>query len=184
MKQCLNNSVFKILWVVTVTFSIPSCKPDNLKEGATKEYFDVKGYFEKKVVLLTKQHPAVTKTVVHNGTSESKEVKISNWTSELGLFIESDINKPAWKGRYTKSGDNGTVIYTAVSPELKTRRIIICKAADGTVRQISIYNQVNNALYNTSETLNYYPDSAYTIEKYQKVKLLGANTYKITGKFN
>jgi hypothetical protein len=183
MKQCLNNSIFKILCIVTIAFAIPSCKPDNLKEGAVKEYFDVKGYFENNIAQLKKQHRAITKTVVHNGTAESKKIEISNWETELALFAESDINKPAWKGSYTKFDSAGTVIYTANNTDLRTRRIIICKREDGGINQLSIYNQVNNALYNTSETLNYYPDSAYTIEKYQKVKLLGANTYKITGKF-
>lgn len=163
--------------------ALPSCKPDNLKEGAVNEYFDIKGYFEKNIAQLKKQHLTVNKTVVHNGTSESKEVEINNWDTELALFTESDINKPAWKGSYTKLDSAGTVIYTANNTDLRTRRIIICKREDGSINQLSIYNQVNNALYNTSETLNYYPDSGYTIEKYQKVKLLGANTYKITGKF-
>ncbi|WP_457126220.1 hypothetical protein [Mucilaginibacter sp. HD30] len=164
--------------------SLPSCKPDNLKEGAVKEYFDIKGYFEKNIAQLKKQHHTVTKTVVHNGTTESKRVEITNWNIELALFTESDINKPAWSGSYAKRDSEGAIIYTAKDTELRTRRVVICKTADGSIKQISIYNQVNNALYNTHETLNYYPDSAYVIEKYQKVKLLGANTYKIAGKFN
>jgi len=170
--------------VLFLIAALPSCKPDNLKEGAVKEYFDIEGYFEKKVAQLKKQHHTVTKTVVHNGTSESKNVEITNWDTELALFIESDINKPAWNGSYAKQDSAGAIIYTAKDTELRTRRIVICKAENGSIRQISIYNQVNNLLYNTHETLNYYPDSAYVIEKYQKVKLLGANTYKITGKFN
>ncbi len=48
MMQCFKNSIFKILGIVAIIFSIPSCKPDNLKEGAVKEYFDIKGYFKKK----------------------------------------------------------------------------------------------------------------------------------------
>ena len=184
MKQCLNNSIFKILLIIAVAFSIPSCKPDNLKEGAVNEYFDIKGYFDKNIAQLKKQQHTITKIVVHNGTAESKTVEISNWDTELALFTESDINKPAWKGSYTKLDSAGTVTYTANSTDLRTRRIVICKTEDGHVNQLSIYNEINNALYKTSETLNYYPDSGYTIEKYQKVKLLGANTYKITGKFN
>lgn len=183
MKQCLNNSIYKILWIVTIALALPSCKPENLKEGAVKEYFDVKGYFEKNIAQLKKQQHTINKTVVHNGTSESKTVEITNWDTELALFTESDINKPAWKGSYAKRDSAGIVIYTTKDADLRTRRIAICKAADGDIKQITIYNQVTNALYTTRETLNYYPDSAYTIEKYQKVKLLGANTYKITGKF-
>ena len=183
MKQCFNNFTFTVFWILAIVFALPSCKPDNLKEGAVNEYFDIKGYFEKNIAQLKKQHHVVTKTVVHNGASQSKNVEAINWDTELALFAESDINKPAWKGSYAKRDSAGAVIYSAKDAELRTRRIVIGKTKDGSIKQISIYNQVNNALYNTRETLNYYPDSAYTIEKYQKVKLLGANTYKITGRF-
>ena len=160
-----------------------SCRPENLKEGAVKQYFDIKGYFEKSTAQLKKQHHTINKTVVHNGTAETKTVEIDNWDTELALFTASDINKPAWGGSYTTQDSANATIYTAKDADLKTRRILISKTKQGAIRQISIYNEVNNALYNTRETLNYFPDSVYTIDKYQKVRLLGANTYKITGKF-
>ena len=184
MKGRFINCCIKIMGVATIGIMCHSCKPDNLKQGAVKEYFDIKGYFEKNAARLKKQHPAITKTVVHNGTSETKKVEISNWGEELALFIESDINKPAWSGSYAKQDSAGAIIYVANDAELKTRRITIDKAKDGHIKQIAIYNQISNALYNTRETLKYFADSAYTIEKYQKVKLLGANSYKVTGKFN
>lgn len=181
MNQRFANS-FKILGVV-FTLAYTSCKPENLQEGAQKEYFDLKGYFEQSIVQLKSQKKPITKTVVHNGASETKKVQISNWETELGMFTESDINKPAWKGSYTKLDSAGAVVYNAVDEDLKTRKIVIDKKAGGEVKHIYVYNEVNNALYKATEELNYYPDSLYSINKYQKVKLLGANTYKITGKF-
>jgi len=175
---------WKSLAIITlIVFLLPSCKPDNLRQGAAKQYFDIKGYFENSIAKLERKQQTITKTVVHNGTSESKKVEIGNWKAELALFIESDINKPAWKGLYTVQDSAGTTIYTATDPDIRTRRIAIGKTAQG-IKYISIYNEINNVLYSTRETLNYIPDSVYTIEKYQKVRLLGANTYKITGKFN
>lgn len=178
------GSFFAMTFVLLLIFSLPSCKPDNLKQGAVKEYFDIKGYFKNTAAQLKKEHNILTKTVVHNGTSESKKVVISNWDAELALFTESDINKPAWNGSYTKQDSAGAIIYTAKDADLRTRRILIDKTKNGSIKEIAICNEVNNALYNTQENLHYYPDSGYAIEKYQKVKLLGANTYKITGKFN
>ncbi|PJJ79592.1 hypothetical protein [Mucilaginibacter auburnensis] len=169
--------------IVAILAFLPSCKPENLKEGAQKEYFDLKGYFEKNIAQLKGQHKKISKTVVHNGVSETRDVEVNNWEAELGAFTESDINKPAWSGIYTKKDSAGAIVYTATDLDLKTRRIIIDKTSQGKIQHIFIYNEVNNALYNTREELNYYPDSVYSINKYQKVKLLGANTYKITGKF-
>ncbi len=176
------SSCFKMLAVIGIIFS--SCKPDNLKEGAVKEYFDVKGYFEQNIAQLNKKHGKVNKTVVHSGSAESKTVAISNWQSELSLFTESDINKPAWKGNYVKTDSAGTLIYRTTNPDLRTREIIVSKTKQGVIQKILIRNEVNNLLYTTRETLAYFPDSAYEIDKYQKVKLLKANTYKIAAKFN
>ena len=175
--------VIALILLSSVSFFLPSCKPENLKQGAVKEYFDIKGYFANNIAQLKKQHHPVTKTVVHNGTAETKTVEIGNWDAELALFTESDINKPAWSGSYTLQDSAGAVIYTAKDANLKTRRIVISKKNDGSVKQISVYNQIDNVLYTTRETLQYFADSAYTIDKYQKVRLLGANIYKITGKF-
>jgi hypothetical protein len=180
----LNISAIKNIVIISLCIlAMQSCKPDNLKEGAEKEYFDIKGYFQNSVLKLSKQHNKINKTVVHNGIAESKDVEIKNWKTELALFAESDINKPAWKGSYTKRDSARATTYSANQPDLKTRRIVISKTPQGDVKQIAIYNEVNNALYNTRETLNYYPDSLYIINKYQKVKLLGANTYTLTGRF-
>ncbi len=179
-KRCANS--FKILGVV-LTLAYTACKPENLQEGTQKEYFDLKGYFEQRIEQLKNHKKPITKTVVHNGASETKQVQITNWETELGMFAESDINKPAWKVSYTKLDSAGAVVYNAVDEDLKTRKIVIDKNAGGAIKHIYIYNEVSNALYRATEELNYFPDSIYTIKKYQKVKLLGANTYKITGKF-
>ena len=164
---------------------LSACKPDNVKEGTTNQYFDIKGYFANSVKQLA-QRPdkIISKTVTHNGTSESRQVEIKNWATELSLFTESDINKPAWRESYSIIVKPNELIYTAKYPELKTRRVVINKAAPEEILSIRIENQVNNALYKTSEELVYFPDSAYSIEKHQKILLLGANNYKITGRFN
>jgi hypothetical protein len=36
-------------------------------------------------------------------------------------------------------------------------------------------------LYETDEKLSYFPDSLYLIQKSQRVKLLGKDTYRISG---
>jgi len=181
MNQRFANSlkIFGLALVVAYT----SCKPENLQEGAQKEYFDLKAYFKKNIALLKKQNKPITKTVIHNGATETKQVKISNWETELGMFAESDINKPAWKGSYAKQDSAGATVYKALDEGLKTRKIVIDKNAGGDIKRIYIYNEVNNALYKATEELSFYPDSIYSINKHQKVTLLGANTYNITGNF-
>lgn len=143
-------------------------------------YFDLKAFFRSDSARLAGLNPPVVKTVVHNGTVETKTVHIGNWSQELNLFIQSDINRPAWKNSYSVSISDSAVIYKALTPELKTRRIIIKKAGEK-VQWVLIYNHTKNLLYETSEKLSYFPDSLYLIEKTQHVRLMGRNDYKVQG---
>ncbi|WEA03371.1 hypothetical protein [Mucilaginibacter sp. SJ] len=157
-----------------------SCRPDNRQSGAKLVYFDLKEFFRADSARLTRLNPEVNKTVTHNGVTETKIVHIGNWNQELNLFIQSDINRPAWKNSYTVSTSDSAIIYKARTPELKTRRIIIKKAGDK-VEWILIYNHTKNLLYETNEKLSYFPDSLYLIQKTQHVKLMGRNDYKVQG---
>lgn len=160
-----------------------ACKPEIKETGATPKYFDLKEFFKTDSARLFKLNPSIKKTVSHNGESETKTVKITNWGQELGLFTSSDINKPAWKDSYSVENNGDSVItYKAKFPELKTRYILIRKSGDK-VTSIYIFNTISNLLYNTIETLSYTPGKSYFIQKHQYVKLMGRNTYTIKGEF-
>ena len=158
-------------------------KPEIKETGAELKYFDLKEYFKEEADRLNKQNPLVDKTVVHNGAAERIKMQVTSWIKELNLFSESDINKPAWKLSYEVKAAGDSTVYQAKYPELKTRRITIIKK-DGQVAQIAIVNNTHNILYTTTENLVYVPRAYYLIEKTQKVRVMGGNNYKITGKFN
>jgi hypothetical protein len=159
---------------------LPSCRPDIKQSGAVLKYFDISGYFKADTARLRKLDPAVNKTVNHNNTTENKTVHITNWGQELNLFIQSDINRPAWKNSYNIQATDSLVIYQAKYPDLRTTRIVIKKNKDK-LKWILIFNHTKNLLYETREKLSYFPDSVYLIEKWQQVKLMGRNNYRIEG---
>ncbi|QHS56128.1 hypothetical protein GWR56_11490 [Mucilaginibacter sp. 14171R-50] len=158
-------------------------KPEIKETGARLSYFDLKGYFNSEAARLTRQNPQVYKTVAHNDEAESHKLHIGSWPKELELFTESDINKPAWKLSYTVQANEDSLVYKAKYPDLKTRKIVITKKA-GKVTAIAIINNARNILYNTTEKLVYNPNLYYSIEKMQRVKIMGANSYRIKGIFN
>lgn len=174
-------------WIIVMllfTF-LPSCKPDDVQNGTKPMYFDIAGYFKADTAKLHKLNHSILKTVEHNGNQETKRVHIDDWGLELSLFIQSDINKPAWRDSYlVQTGQDGSVVYKAKTPELKTREIVISRNKDGSVKQIMIYNASENILYQTSEVLSYTPGSVYTIKKKQHVRFLGTNSYFVKGTLN
>jgi hypothetical protein len=161
---------------------LPACKPA-IQQNAGLKYFDVKGFFEKESVRLTKLNPLIVKSVYHNGATESKKVHIDNWGTELGLFSGSDINRPAWKDSYNVIAEGNILMYKTKDTLLNTREILI-KQVNGRVEYMLIYNHSKNLLYTNDEVLTYFPDSLYQINKIQSVRLLGTNKYQIKGFFN
>jgi len=161
---------------------ISSCRPDVKENKANFKYFDIKGYFHADSLRLTGKHPLITKTVSHNGIAQTKKVYISNWGNEFAPFINSDINKPAWRESYTVTRGTGVQIYSAKTPDLKTTKVIISKNGDK-LNWMEIDNHTKNLLYEDYEKLVYYPDSLYSISKWQKVRFLGKNIYLVKGAF-
>ncbi|MEO6149702.1 MAG: hypothetical protein ABIN95_14610 [Mucilaginibacter sp.] len=164
--------------MIILISGLQACKPD--VKVITAKFFDVKGFFEADSARLMKLDPIVKKTVSHNGKAETKSLHIKNWGSELSLFINSDINKPAWHDGYTIVETPDLMRYTAKEPDLKTRELTI-KKQGGKVQSITIVNSTKNLLYTNTEKLYYRPDSLYRIEKTQHVRLIGTNNYKIEG---
>ena len=159
---------------------IASCKRDSNAAADTKVFFDIKGYFEADSARLTKENPLVTKTVTHNHIPETQKVHISDWGTELSLFTQSDINRPAWRNSYDVSTTENATVYTAKDPGLKTQKVVV-KMEDGKLKWIMIVNHTKNILYENTEKLSYFPDSLYLIQKRQSVRVLGTDTYRISG---
>jgi hypothetical protein len=170
-----------IAGVMMLFFCISGCRPDIKESSGALKYFDLKGFFTADVARLNKLKKTVVKTVTHNGVTQSKKVSIDNWERELDLFIGSDINRPAWKDSYNITISGNILLYEAKYPELKMRQMLIKKDKDK-VKWILIFNRTKrNLLYQTYEKLSYFPDSLYTIEKDQRVRLMGHNTYTVRG---
>jgi hypothetical protein len=146
-------------------------------------YFDLKTYFEKEAVRLQKHDLILTKTVNQNGESEKKDIKIADWKSEFAFFTASDINKPAWRNSYRVIKNGNQLTYLSQDNGLRTKKIEVYSDSQGIVKRISIFNKTSNLLYTSTEELQYFPDSIYTINKQQKVLLNGMNTYQIKSEF-
>jgi len=170
--------------MIICVLGLAACRPDTHVNASSKHYFDLKAFINADSSHLSKAGALVTKTVSQNNSyTQTKNLVIKNWGQELALFTASDINKPAWRDSYkiTKQGDS--LVYTALLPELFTRRISIRSNEEKVVR-IDISNATQNLLYKTTEHLTYYPDSLYLIDKQQQVKLMGNNRYLISGKIS
>ncbi|POY35260.1 hypothetical protein C3K47_15875 [Solitalea longa] len=177
----MNKLSFSFLVVLLSAVScINSPKHQNT---ANSPYFNIKAYFESEVNRLNIEHPKISKTVNSNGKTESKVIQDTIWRSELSVFINSNINKPAWNKSYLVNKSDTSEVYKAIDTTLKTREISIIKHPDGTIKSISILNTTDNELYELVEKLEYIPNKFYKIERKQQSKLLKESSFVVEGKF-
>lgn len=175
-------------WVLLLGFlggcsSNPETTTNSGIETVTHRYFSLNDYFLEEAKRLNSENPDVHKTVLIDTTREEKLLKIENWETELQNFIESDINKDAWVNSYSIDSTGTLIIYTALEPQLKTRKISLNKNEEGEITEIEIVNTIENNLYNSEQILKYVPNDYYSIDLNQKVRIMGQNTFHVLGKF-
>lgn len=169
------------LLILSIMVLMTSCVSSDNADAQDVFYYNIRRFFMQEVDKLSEQNPVIEKTIIHNKQQETRNLKIDNWTQELALFTESDINKASWKNSYERDSTAQRVIYTAKEESLRIKKAEIY-FANGKPVKLSFVNKTSNYLYNSEEHLEYYPDSLYIIHKKQKVVLLGDNDYRITGK--
>ncbi|MEJ6979345.1 hypothetical protein WG906_02715 [Pedobacter sp. P351] len=173
----------KIYIAVFLGVFLAGCSTKEDSRNMPGKYFDIRGYFEKEAKRLQKQNPVIEKIVSQNIDFEKKHVRVADWKTELELFAESDINKPAWKSSYLVKTNGPDREYLSSDNNLRTKKITIRFSENGAVKKILIFNKTSNALYTSTEELTYFPDSLYIIKKRQNVLVIGKNEYSISSIF-
>lgn len=165
---------------------LSSCIRHSSQAGINSaHYFSLNKYFKNEAAILSRLNPGLVKTISVSGKLQTKRPGSINWIDEFSLFTASDINKPAWIGKYRVDSNASQVTYMALDSDLKVRRIEINKnrfSALHPVSSVKIKIGVQNFLYTLNEELDYYTDSLYIISRRQHINLLGSKYYKITGK--
>lgn len=169
--------------IFCLTISVISCQQAK-KDATSNRFFSLKDFFVQEEVRLSKKlkNRPIDKSVNHNGIFQQKQITIEDWAAELSPFIQSDINKVAWKNLYRMQVSPQFIRYEAIDNKLRTRSILIKKNTKGQVERISIHNGTKNFFYQSEEQLNYIPDSIYSIHQKQHVIVIGQNKYLIIGK--
>jgi hypothetical protein len=120
-------------------------------------YFDVPGFIREQVTLLQARKPTAVKTVQEAGKQiETKTLQNPNWTKELEVFAELDINKPAFRNAYnitrqTSSTGSVTEIYQK-KPDTDgdIQLLTVTKNADQQVEAIRAVRESSNVLLSNS----------------------------------
>lgn len=161
--------------------TILSCQTSSSEsKNQTVREFDLPSFFQQEVKYLNSSKPKITKTVLKDSVSETKEVIIADWNKELSSFLSVDLNKPAYRGTYIKDSVNNTVTYTFKDSTIDLSLVTIVYN-DQIPTILTIKKSTKNLLYNTEENLKYIRRKSYNVIKDQSVRILGNQHYNIEG---
>ncbi len=161
------------LFLLLYCLSIYSCTNSSDKVVEQTTFFDLKSYLQEQGKLLQEHHRGEKVTSI-NGQEESKIVDDIDFSKELSVFANSDINKAAWLDRYQvdstfdQAGQLNKLSYQALDEKLRTKELVV-DFQNGKVNHIAIRNASVNAITESEQRLNYTAGVGYSIESKQKV---------------
>lgn len=85
--------------LVLVLFAFVGCQ-NPTDTNAPKNYFNLKGFIGTQIKELEKRKPLVNKMMTLGEATENKSTTEIDWTKELELFTQADLNKQAYQLSY------------------------------------------------------------------------------------
>ncbi|MFT5998985.1 MAG: hypothetical protein ACI81P_001441 [Neolewinella sp.] len=162
----------RLLSLLALCLSLAACAPEApVGTIDTAPFFDLSGYISQEVERLETAKTKVEKTITLNGVVETKQLDDINFSNDLRLFREADINKPAWIEKYTTeeqtlSGSHSITTYMAQDSNLIVRRLMVEKDVGVTIR-IEIDRKTGTVLSDGQHQLVYQPGKGYWVKTQQ-----------------
>lgn len=166
---------------------LSGCIERSVPPQTEKFYFDLKGFFEQEASYLYEQNITAEKYLINEKDTQILTLSNINWEKELAPFINSDINKPAWKESYTVDSvlmneKLQSIIYSSSEKNLLAKQIQI-RFYNDNVSHVYIENASKNYIYNSAQILSYHVRKGFAIEGEQDIVLGKDLHYKIIVNF-
>lgn len=158
-----------------------SCAPnqEEIQQPSVDPFFDVDSFFREEIAVWDSLQPTVTKQVLFDGVEEVGEFDSLDYDTQLRVFLDSDINKPAWFDKYRidtirEEGRGYRVQYTSLSPKLRVQKLEV-QWREGEPVAIHVEKATRSLLETLEQNLTYQTGEGFTLEMLQK-RLWGKTT--------
>ncbi|QRR02279.1 hypothetical protein [Dyadobacter sandarakinus] len=186
------HSIPRLLVFLAFTFIILSgCEKHEKSTDQKKVYFDLKGFIDNQIVYLSEKKPPLIKHAMLDGTQEDHTIKVVDWKKELELFMQADINKPAYNNSYSVDSSRANFLHYSLktTEKLPVRDLQI--QLDSVTRVpvfVKALLQSENKIYKSEKTIqlhctkknNLWGISGYAVTGYQKLVLMDKREFNIT----
>ncbi|GAB4052075.1 hypothetical protein [Spirosoma litoris] len=176
-----------------VTLLISGCA-DPAQQTQPNVYYDVLRFVKQQISDLSAQKPLVRKAVAINDSKSQQTIREINWSHELELFTQADINKPALRSSYQISRpDSMTFQYTLKNPDdrlaVRSLRVEV-DSVTHQPRRIEATLQTSNPLYSSERTLLLESGAVgkawrvqhYKVSGFQKLPYFDKNNFLVEGR--
>ncbi|WP_338876048.1 hypothetical protein WBJ53_10445 [Spirosoma sp. SC4-14] len=181
-----------LLFVLTTS----SCT-DSAQQNQPNVYYDVLSFVKRQIDELSAQKPLVAKTISINQKQSEQKTNEVNWSRELELFTQVDINKPALRNSYQITRpDSLTYRYTLKKSEERLTVRSLFVQLDSATRQprlIEAVLQTSNPLYSSERHLllesglagnQQWRVKRYRLTGYQKLSYFDKNEFLVEGQLH
>lgn len=190
--KCTKHLLFSaiIIWLT-------GCSTTSTDTTSNNSYFSLSTYMAQEATRLTETHHTLVKTGQIGDSIAIDTILIAAgdslfWKRELAIFSDTDISKPALRGRYSVDTvvtidpitlqDIMQVRFIAQDDQLPIQ-IVDIQWQDNRIIQVEISVQADNAIYESDKQLSYQPDDRYIIQATQKVISGSRDTFRIENRW-
>ncbi|WP_020604099.1 hypothetical protein [Spirosoma spitsbergense] len=180
---------------ILLQFVISSCT-NPARQDQPNVYYDVLGFVKQQIADLSVRKPLVRKAVSINDTRSQQHTREINWSRELALFTQADINKPALRTSYQITRpDSLTYQYTLKNSadQLTVQSLIVqVDSVTHQPRRIEAFLQTSNPLYSSERNLllesgptgGQWRVNHYRLSGFQKLPYFDKNSFLVEGQVN
>jgi len=120
----------------------------------SKNYYDLAGLLNRQISDLSAKKPLVEKTVLLTDKQERIETKDINWSKELELFLQADLNKQSYQSAYIVDVKDKRVSYRLKEGEkMPVNQLTIEFDEKDLPKHIEATMHTNNYLYESDKKL-------------------------------
>ena len=150
-------------------------------------YYDLPSFITKQANNLQSKSQWVRKHVTKDGHSHIIERGDIEWM-ELDLFIESDINRPAWRGQFKVDTINlereYVITYKTENKQIPVKNVVV--TVDKETKQclkVTVDRRTKNFLYQSDQSLYFTTGEGYMMKGKLSVSYLFDSEYSIDSEF-
>lgn len=172
--------------LILLSLFLASCTNSENKIQS-KNYYDLAGVVNQQIRDLSAKKPLIEKIVILADKQERIETKDIDWSKELELFLQADLNKQSYQSAYIVDVKDKRIIYRLKEGEkMPVNQLIVAFDEKGLLRHIEATMHTNNYLYESDKKLT--ADLVnnklinYKIVGYQELFVGSRKSFSVEGK--